>query len=57
MFTGSVNIYISVSRTHAANLVSLENKPLSGVGNLEMNYSLKWLLFNIVSGETTSNAL
>ena len=51
------HIYISESRTHAVNLVSLENKPLSGVANLEMENSLKWFLSNMVSGETTSNAL
>ena len=57
MFTGSVKIYISALRTHADNLASLENIPLLGVGSLEMKNSLNWLLFNMVSGETTSNAV
>ena len=51
------HICISASRTHAVNFVSLENKPLSGVANLEMENSLKWFLSNMVSGETTRNAL
>ena len=27
------------------------------IGNLEMDNSLKWVLFNIVSGQTTNHAL
>ena len=57
MFTGRINTFISVHRELMLPILSLENIPFLGVRSLEMENLLKLLLFNMVSGETTSNAV